>query len=247
VSQADISAKAIAVSSGKVLVVETAHVRRPFDSTGNIALEKAAEALSGKLLEGIEQFLSRDTVDYRLVVLNIDHSQSLRLQEALQNRLQGVRKVREQGFIKNTLELDVSVEKQRDIAFQGSLFAGFMGLGAGSFTVVAAEEETIYLRRTGDAVMSVPSKSQGSQAFPPSGDDRAQSRTEPKIEQPPPVSTTTYQPGYRKSWAVVLGINNYQQWPKLAYAVKDAAEIQQRLKRLGFNEVIPVLLHFNAK
>jgi uncharacterized caspase-like protein len=50
-----------------------------------------------------------------------------------------------------------------------------------------------------------------------------------------------YQPGYRKSWAVVIGINEYQQWPKLAYAVSDAEEMAKHLKKLGFDEVIMLL------
>jgi hypothetical protein len=53
VSQADVGAKAISVPSGEVLVAENAHARKPFDTTGAIALEAAAETLADKLIKGI--------------------------------------------------------------------------------------------------------------------------------------------------------------------------------------------------
>ncbi|MBI4530594.1 MAG: PEGA domain-containing protein, partial [Candidatus Latescibacteria bacterium] len=34
---------------------------------------------------------------------------------------------------------------------------------------------------------------------------------------------------YRQSWAVVIGINDYEHWPKLAYAVNDAKGMEQTL------------------
>jgi peptidoglycan/xylan/chitin deacetylase (PgdA/CDA1 family) len=40
---------------------------------------------------------------------------------------------------------------------------------------------------------------------------------------------------YGKSWAVVIGINNYQSWPKLQYAVNDAQSVAEHLSsKLGF-------------
>ena len=40
---------------------------------------------------------------------------------------------------------------------------------------------------------------------------------------------------YRESWAVVIGINDYQNWPKLRYAVNDATAVEQALvSRFGF-------------
>jgi peptidoglycan/xylan/chitin deacetylase (PgdA/CDA1 family)/uncharacterized caspase-like protein len=40
---------------------------------------------------------------------------------------------------------------------------------------------------------------------------------------------------YGKSWAVVIGINNYQYWPKLEYAVNDAKAIAEALEnKMGF-------------
>ena len=256
VSQADVGAKAILASSGKVLVAENAHARKPFDTTGNIALEKAAEDLAGKLIEGIEQFLNRQTIEYRLVVLNIDHPQSLALQDALRRQVQGVQRVSEQGFIENTLELEVSVEKTQDLGFKRTLFAGLSELRVGRFAVVAREAETIYLRRTAEAkpttgriggstTTPVPPAAAPTDHAPRTERvpiDHTTPRTDPKPDIPSPAaSSVAYKPGYRKSWAVVVGINNYQKWPKLDYARKDAEEVIKRLKRLGFDEVIPIL------
>jgi uncharacterized caspase-like protein len=84
-------------------------------------------------------------------------------------------------------------------------------VGSGSLEVVAREGETIHL---------------GS--------------TEPRATPTPPVGQS-YKPGYRKSWAVVIGINDYQHWPKLQYAVNDARAMEKLLKRLGFDEVITIL------
>jgi hypothetical protein len=39
---------------------------------------------------------------------------------------------------------------------------------------------------------------------------------------------------YRKSWAVVIGINAYQHWPQLEYAVNDARSVSQTLQAQGF-------------
>ena len=45
---------------------------------------------------------------------------------------------------------------------------------------------------------------------------------------------------YEKSWAVVIGINSYQQFPDLEYAVNDARSMSARLQRMGF-QVISLL------
>lgn len=220
VSQADVSAKAIMVRSGKVLVAENAHARKPFDNTSAVALQAAAEAMADKLRQGIEQFLSRDTVDYRLSLLNISPQQSVALQNSIRQRVPGVRQVRvpgvqqrsEERLGQNTLELEVNVDRQQDMAFKGNVSAQLASLGLGRFETAAREEETIYLRRVGEGSSPTP---------------------------PPP---TKYQPGYRKSWAVVIGINAYQKWPKLEYAVNDAKAIGELLKgKFGFNEIIMLL------
>ena len=63
VSQADVTAKAILVNSGRILAADSAHAHKPFDMTGEVVLQTAAEALAEKLLHGIETFFSRDTID----------------------------------------------------------------------------------------------------------------------------------------------------------------------------------------
>ena len=42
---------------------------------------------------------------------------------------------------------------------------------------------------------------------------------------------------YRQSWAVVIGINEYPNFPSLDYAVNDARAIGARFKRLGFHVI----------
>src|SRR5205085_11571188 len=40
---------------------------------------------------------------------------------------------------------------------------------------------------------------------------------------------------YRDSWAVIIGVNEYQNWPKLRYAVNDANAIEEVLtSKFGF-------------
>jgi uncharacterized caspase-like protein len=39
---------------------------------------------------------------------------------------------------------------------------------------------------------------------------------------------------YDNSWAVVVGIDDYQKWPPLHYAVNDARDVRDRLMKLGF-------------
>lgn len=42
---------------------------------------------------------------------------------------------------------------------------------------------------------------------------------------------------YRESWAVVIGINDYQSWPKLRYCVNDANSVEETLmSRFGFKK-----------
>jgi tetratricopeptide (TPR) repeat protein len=42
---------------------------------------------------------------------------------------------------------------------------------------------------------------------------------------------------YRKSFAVVIGVNNYEKWSSLEFAVADARAIEQALSAIGFDEV----------
>ncbi len=43
---------------------------------------------------------------------------------------------------------------------------------------------------------------------------------------------------YNKSYAVIIGVNTYEKWPSLEYAVRDAQAIEVRLKTLGFQTTI---------
>jgi len=67
---------------------------------------------------------------------------------------------------------------------------------------------------------------------PPVGAERAIAET-----PAPSVGTQTSQPLYRDSWAVIIGINDYQQWPKLRYCVNDANAIERVLTtKFGFKK-----------
>jgi hypothetical protein len=46
---------------------------------------------------------------------------------------------------------------------------------------------------------------------------------------------------YGKSIAVVIGINGYEKWPPLEYAMQDAKAIQKRLREIGFDNVTLIL------
>lgn len=56
-----------------------------------------------------------------------------------------------------------------------------------------------------------------------------------------PTAAAATNPFYAKSWGVVIGINRYQKWPGLEYSVNDAKAMGERLRILGFDEVIEVL------
>jgi uncharacterized caspase-like protein/peptidoglycan/xylan/chitin deacetylase (PgdA/CDA1 family) len=44
-----------------------------------------------------------------------------------------------------------------------------------------------------------------------------------------PAAPVAVSPGYRDSWAIVIGIDDYTKWPKLQYAVRDAQAIRETL------------------
>jgi tetratricopeptide (TPR) repeat protein len=46
---------------------------------------------------------------------------------------------------------------------------------------------------------------------------------------------------YGRSFAVVIGINRYEKWPPLEFAVADAAAVERRLRETGFEEVTTIL------
>jgi uncharacterized caspase-like protein len=46
---------------------------------------------------------------------------------------------------------------------------------------------------------------------------------------------------YDKSIAIVIGINNYEKWPVLEFAVNDAKAVEKKFQSEGFDEVITLL------
>ncbi|HUV59794.1 MAG TPA: caspase family protein [Desulfatiglandales bacterium] len=46
---------------------------------------------------------------------------------------------------------------------------------------------------------------------------------------------------YRRSFAVVIGINKYEEWPALEFATEDAKAIRQKFKESGFDEITTIL------
>ena len=64
-----------------------------------------------------------------------------------------------------------------------------------------------------------------------------------------PASTPTSSTagGYGDSWAVVVGIDNYAQWPKLQYAVRDARAVRDTLvQKFGFGAERVIVLENEA-
>ena len=46
---------------------------------------------------------------------------------------------------------------------------------------------------------------------------------------------------YNKSYAVVIGINQYEKWPALEFAAADAKAIKDTLHNTGFDEITLIL------
>ena len=46
---------------------------------------------------------------------------------------------------------------------------------------------------------------------------------------------------YEKSYAVIIGINQYEHWPALEFAVNDAESVKKRLEMTGFDEITMIL------
>jgi peptidoglycan/xylan/chitin deacetylase (PgdA/CDA1 family)/uncharacterized caspase-like protein len=69
----------------------------------------------------------------------------------------------------------------------------------------------------------------------PAAPDRA-------VDTAPPTSAAAGAPEapkrfYRESWAVIIGINDYEHWPKLRYAVNDANGVEETLiRKFGFKK-----------
>lgn len=45
---------------------------------------------------------------------------------------------------------------------------------------------------------------------------------------------------YGKSFAVVIGINGYEKWPALEFAINDAKAIKKMLEKTGFDEIVTI-------
>ncbi len=58
------------------------------------------------------------------------------------------------------------------------------------------------------------------------------------IDAGPPGTASEF---YRKSFAVVVGINNYEKWPVLELGIADAQAIKARLKEEGFDDITVIL------
>lgn len=61
-----------------------------------------------------------------------------------------------------------------------------------------------------------------------------------------PVTEENQRPGeiadvYNKSHAVLIGINKYEHWPALEFAVNDAKSLRKRLEMTGFDEITMIL------
>ena len=65
----------------------------------------------------------------------------------------------------------------------------------------------------------------------------AQRAGEPTTASSSPGAPEAKHSFYRESWAVIIGINDYQRWPKLRYAVNDANGIEEVLTgKFGFKK-----------
>ncbi|MGD9042698.1 MAG: caspase family protein [Desulfobacterales bacterium] len=54
-------------------------------------------------------------------------------------------------------------------------------------------------------------------------------------------STTQREALYGKSFAVIIGINDYDNWPGLEFAIADAKAVKVALEKSGFDEIIMIL------
>jgi hypothetical protein len=133
------------------------------------------------------------------------------LQEALLRRVSAVQQISDSKFIEHGVDFTLKVKKDDDIDFKRIILTRVSELGLGKFDVVANENGTIYLRKTDS------------------------------IEPPKPQDgMKIYNTGYHKSWAVVIGINNYNdsKWERLQYAVNDARAVEKLLRKQGFDIIL---------
>lgn len=85
-------------------------------------------------------------------------------------------------------------------------------------------------------------------APPPPEVKRAEAQAPGAVVQPAAANGDAKRRFYRESWAVIIGVNDYQNWPKLRYAVNDATAVEQALvTRFGFKrENIRKLINADA-
>jgi peptidoglycan/xylan/chitin deacetylase (PgdA/CDA1 family)/uncharacterized caspase-like protein len=78
----------------------------------------------------------------------------------------------------------------------------------------------------------------GDQFVPSSSPIMASSRANStNLNSSPDSNDSSKRSYYRESWAVVIGINDYQNWPKLRYCVNDADAVEQMLiTQYGFKK-----------
>ncbi|MBO0861350.1 MAG: polysaccharide deacetylase family protein [Chloracidobacterium sp.] len=75
------------------------------------------------------------------------------------------------------------------------------------------------------------------QANARSGDPNTQSAQTAQSAAPNEINEGVKKSHYHESWAVVIGINDYQNWPKLRYCINDANSIEQILtSQYGFKQ-----------
>ena len=69
-SQADVGARAVMVSTGHILLADHAQARKPFDAVGTGAVEQAAGALANKLLVSLAQLHAGKSTDSHPVIFH---------------------------------------------------------------------------------------------------------------------------------------------------------------------------------
>jgi len=102
------------------------------------------------------------------------------------------------------------------------------------------------IEETGNFLKDIP-VSAGANTIVVEAADRLGNRTtlsvtvERKASKVPASGAASVSDFYGKSIAVVIGINGYEKWPPLEYAVQDAKAIQRRIQEIGFDNVTLIL------
>ena len=96
--------------------------------------------------------------------------------------------------------------------------------------VVRALREATATRRAARTNGSASGSASGYADLPADSNRRAAAR--------PTTPMKSYRPGYEKRVAAVIGVNAYDEWPKLSGARPDAERMADKLRDLGFEEVL---------